>query len=95
MIGDCQKLSNCKIVCSQNEIVESHKIVLGSISPFLRRIISDIPTGDEITFFMPDFSQERVDEFLGSITLNETPNSSDLRRAFGHENIPNSEKVNW
>jgi len=87
LIGDCQKLSNCKIICSRNEVVESHKIVLGSISPFLRRIISDIPTGDDITFFMPDFSREGVEEFLGSITLNETPCSLDLQRAFGYEAI--------
>ena len=92
LIGDCQKLSNCKIICSRNEVVESHKIVLGSISPFLRRIISDIPTGDDITFFMPDFSREGVEEFLGSITLNETPSSLDLQRAFGYEAI---EKVTW
>ena len=85
LIGDCSKLSNCKIVCEGRRIIESHKVVLGSISPFLRSIISDIPTGDEITFFMPDFDHESVDEFLGAITLNKTPTNTDLLRAFGYE----------
>ena len=85
LIGDCSKLSNCKIVCGGRRIIESHKVVLGSISPFLRSIISDIPTGDEITFFMPDFDHESVDEFLGAITLNKTPTNTDLLRAFGYE----------
>ena len=88
LIGDCRKLSNCKIVCGGSQIVETHKIVLGSISQFLKSIISDIPTGDDITFFLPDFDYESVEEFLGAITLNETPSNAELLRALGHKTAP-------
>lgn len=87
LIGECRKLSNVKIVCRDGATVETHKIVLGSVSLFLKRIINDIPTGDDITFFLPDFHYENVEEFLGSITLNETPTDAELARALGHESF--------
>ena len=85
LIGDCKKLSNCKIVCADSQVTETHKIVVGSVSQFLKTIISEIPTGDDITFFLPDFNCESVDEFLGAITLNETPTNTELQRALGYE----------
>ena len=93
LIGDCRKLSNVKIVCRDGAVVETHKIVLGSVSLFLKRIINDIPTGDDITFFLPDFHYESVEEFLGSVTLNETPTDAELARALGHESFISRVKV--
>ena len=93
LIGDCRKLSNVKIVCRDGAILETHKIVLGSVSLFLKRILTDIPTGDEITFFLPDFHYESVEEFLGSITLNQAPKDADLARALGHESFNRRVKV--
>ena len=92
LIGDCRKLSNVKIVCRDGVTVETHKIVLGSLSLFLKRIITDIPTGDDITFFLPDFHYESVEEFLGSIE-NETPTNSELARALGHDSFNPRVKV--
>ena len=83
LISDCKKLSNCKIVCADSQVTETHKIVLGSVSQFLKSIISEIPTGDDITFFLPDFDCESVEEFLGAITLNETPSNTELQAALG------------
>ena len=93
LIGDCRKLSNVRIVCRDGATVETHKIVLGSVSLFLKRILTDIPTGDDITFFMPDFHHENVEEFLGSITLNETPTDPELARVLGHESFNPRVKV--
>ena len=93
LIGDCRKLSNVKIVCRDGAILETHKIVLGSVSLFLKRILTDIPTGDVITFFLPDFHYESVEEFLGSITLNQTPTDAELARALGHESFNPRVKV--
>lgn len=87
LIGDCRKLSNVKIVCRDGATVETHKIVLGSVSLFLKRILTEIPTGDDITFFLPDFHHENVAEFLGSVTLNEKPRDADLGRALGHQSF--------
>ena len=93
LIGDCRKLSNVKIICRDGATVATHKIVLGSISSFLKMILSDIPTGDDITFFMPDFHHENIEEFLGSITLNETPTDPDFARILGHESFNPRVKV--
>ena len=93
LIGDCRKLSNVKIVCRDGATVETHKIVLGSVSLFLKKFITDIPTGDDVTFFLPDFHYESVEEFLGSITLNETPTDAELARALGHESFNPRVKV--
>ena len=93
LLGDCRKLANVKIVCREGAIVETHKIVLGSVSLFLKSILTDIPTGDDITFFLPDFHYERVEDFLGSITLNETPTDAEIARALGHESFNPRVKV--
>ena len=93
LIGDCRKLSNVKIVCRDGATVETHKIVLGSVSLFLKKFITDIPTGDDITFFLPDFHYESVEDFLGSITLNETPTDGEIARALGHESFNPRVKV--
>ena len=93
LIGDCRKLSNVKIVCRDGVSVETHKIVLGSVSLFLKRFLTEIPTGDDITFFLPDFDFETVQEFLGSVTLNEKPTDANLARALGHESFHPRGKV--
>ena len=55
LIQDSELLSNVTLVC-EDGIVTSHKIVVASISDFMKSIISDIPVGDDITIHLLDFN---------------------------------------
>ena len=63
LIEDCQFVSNVTILC-QDGLVNTHKIILAGISDFIKSIIEEIPVGDQVTLFMPDFTSEDIDKFL-------------------------------
>ena len=60
---ECIKVSNAAVVCEDGEIF-THKLVLASLSLFLKDLISDIPFGDEVTIFLKDFSKYSVNKLL-------------------------------
>ena len=66
---NCQPVSNVSLVCGDG-VVYTHKIVLASVSGFVKTLLSDIPTGDHVSVFLPDFFTKDVENFLQNIILN-------------------------
>ena len=58
--------------------MNTHKIILAGISDFIKSIIEEIPVGDQVTLFMPDFTSEDIEKFL-LVSIK----SLDLEKAFG------------
>ena len=81
LIG-CQRLSNVTIRCGDG-LVSTHKIILASVSPFIREILSDIPNGDQVTVMMPDFGVRPIEDFLISWMHHPDSNNKDIDIAFG------------
>ena len=63
MLEDSEHVSNVRIVCVDGVII-SHKIIVASVSNFIKDIITDIPTNDEVTIFLPDFHKDEVEKYL-------------------------------
>ena len=85
LLNSCHKLSNVTIVCHDG-LVSSHKIILAGVSPCIKRILSGIPVGDEVTVIMPDFESCQLQSFL--VALMKDPYISgraDICLAFGRQ----------
>ena len=54
-----ESVANCSLVC-QDGIILSHKLVIASISKFLKNILSDIPVGDDVSIYFPDFKMSHI-----------------------------------
>ena len=78
---NCQPVSNVSLVC-RDGVVYSHKIVLASVSGFVKTLLSDIPTGDHVSVFLPDFNFREVENFLENILLRRQNNHHGLIEAF-------------
>ena len=83
LIQECHSVSNVTILC-QDGLMNTHKIIMAGISDFIKSILAEIPVGDQVTLFMPDFRAEDIERFLhinmkGCIT----DQNVDLARAFG------------
>ena len=63
-IQDFREVSNCKIICRNNETIFTHKIILAVSGTFMRDLIKDIPVADEVTLFMKDFQVSEVLDIL-------------------------------
>ena len=59
-------MTNVTIVCSDG-IIQTHKIVVASASDFIKDLLSDVPVGDEITLYLPDYDKCSVEELLDGI----------------------------
>ena len=77
LVHHCQPVSNVSLVC-RDGVVYSHKIVLASVSGFVKTLLSDIPTGDHVSVFLPDFFRKDVEKFLQNIILNKPNVNVDL-----------------
>ena len=75
LLEDCEGVSNVKIVCKDG-IMFSHKIIVASASNFIKNLILDIPFGDDISLFLPDFQKNTVEKFLNS-TNKELPEEAE------------------
>ena len=85
LVQHCQPVSNVSLVC-RDGVVYTHKIVLASVSGFVKTLLSDIPVGDHVSVFMPDFFRKDVKEFLHDILLKSPNDNLDLqnhRRIWG------------
>ena len=60
-----ENFSNLTIICSDG-LVHSHKVVIASISSYIKQLLSEFPLGDEVTLYLPDFTQARVERFVNS-----------------------------
>ena len=67
-IQDFREVSNCKIICRNNETICTHKIILAVSGSFMRDLIKDIPVADEVTLFMKDFQVSEVLDILDTET---------------------------
>ena len=63
-IQDFREVSNCRIICKNNETICTHKIILAVSGTFMRDLIKDIPVADEVTLFMKDFGVSEVLDIL-------------------------------
>ena len=62
-LENCEAVSNVKIICKDGTIL-SHKIIVASVSMFLKNILLNIPSSDDVTLFLPDFLKNSVEDFL-------------------------------
>ena len=67
-IQDFREVSNCKIICRNNETICTHKIILAVSGTFMRDLIKDIPVADEVTLFMKDFEVSEVLDILDTLS---------------------------
>ena len=81
LIQDSELLSNVTLVCKDG-IVTSHKIIVASISDFIKDIISDIPVGDDITIHLSDFKSECISNYLYHIIMEESFIDKELDKFF-------------
>ena len=81
LVQHCQPVSNVSLVC-RDGVVYTHKIVLASVSGFVKTLLSDIPTGDHVSVFMPDFSFREIECFLENILLRRQNNHHGLIEVF-------------
>ena len=84
LLNSCQRLSNVTIRCHDG-LVSTHKIILASVSSFIKEILEDIPSGDQVTVMMPDFGSGPIEDFLTSWMkqMDVTVTARDIDRAFG------------
>lgn len=73
-LKNCESVSNVKIVC-QDGIIFSHKIIVASVSKFLKNILLNIPFCDDVILFLPDFPKILVEDYL---TIDGELNRKDL-----------------
>ena len=66
LLQDCKSLENVTIVCSDG-IIHTHKIIVASASDFIKHLLSEVPVGDEITLYLPDYDKCSVEELLDGI----------------------------
>ena len=77
----CQLVTNVSLVC-RDGVVYSHKIVLASVSGFVKTLLSDIPVGDHVSVFLPDFFRKDVKQFLHDFLLRSPNVNIDLQNMF-------------
>lgn len=62
-LNHSEGLFNVRIVCRDGVIV-SHKIIVASVSNFIKNIMLNIPVGDDITLYLPEHHKIEIEEFL-------------------------------
>ena len=81
---DFQHLSNLTIVCLDGRI-KSHKIIVANISRCIKNILKEIPTIDEATIFLQDYSKNDIQHFLRDASTNKSNLHPELSSLFGIE----------
>ena len=80
-LHEFESFSNLTIICSDG-LLFSHKVVLASISSYVKQLLSQFPLGDEVTIYLPDYTRARVESFVTSKVFEETQYEEDLARHF-------------
>ena len=78
---ELESFSNLTIICSDG-LLFSHKVVLASISSYVKQLLSQFPLGDEVTLYLPDYPRARVERFITSKVFEDTQYEEDLARHF-------------
>ena len=80
--SDCRQLSNVSVIC-EDGVIFTHKLVLANISILMKNTLKEIPTADEATIYLKDFSKEDVELFMLEASLGKESKNADLRLLFG------------
>ena len=80
-LHEFDSFSNLTIICSDG-LLFSHKVVLASISSYVKQLLSQFPLGDEVTIYLPDYTRARVESFVTSKVFEDTQYEEDLARHF-------------
>ena len=78
----CSNVSNCKIICKDNNHVFTHKIVLAVCGDFLKDLIQDVPVADNITIYLPDYNALEIEAFIEKKLMKEPINNISLDNVF-------------
>ena len=65
---DCQFATNCKIICKDGGVKETHKMFLSAISHDVRSyFLTTLDWTEDAVILLPDFSMEEIEEFFKKI----------------------------
>ena len=84
--SECRQVSNASVIC-EDGVIFTHKLVLANISILMKNTLKEIPTADEATIYLKDFSKEDVELFLSDMSLGKESKNTDLRILFGDESV--------
>ena len=63
ILENTEGLTNMTIVCGDG-VIRTHKIVVASVSDFIKKLIISIPAEDPISILLPDYDMSCVQDFL-------------------------------
>ena len=84
--SDCRQVSNASIICADG-VIFTHKMVLAHISSLMKTTLKEIPTADEATIYLQDFSKEEVELFMSEMSLGQKIRNTDLLLLFGNKSV--------
>ena len=77
-LSSCQSASNLSLVC-RDGVIPGHKLMVASVSGWVKSLLSEAPSGDEVTLYLPDYHRGHVETFLSSVLFDdEAPLDIDL-----------------
>ena len=69
-LSSCQSASNLSLVC-RDGVIPGHKLMVASVSGWVKSLLSEAPSGDEVTLYLPDYHRGHVQTFLSSVLFDE------------------------
>ena len=81
----CASVSNCQIVCQNNKIISSHKIVLALCGELIKNLLREVPDGDDVTIFLPDFDHQEIESLIQDQLLHKSGGKVLLGNIFGYK----------
>ena len=70
-LNNCHQHCNVKLVCKDGDI-SSHKLIISRNSEFLKKLLWNIPVGDSVTLYLPDFLFSYIKKSLCSLQSDKT-----------------------
>ena len=70
-LNNCHQHCNVKLVCKDGDI-SSHKLIISRNSEFLKKLLWNIPVGDSVTLYLPDFILRYIKKSLCSLQSDKT-----------------------
>ena len=66
LLAESDIVTNVTIVCQDN-IVQTHKIIVASASELLKDLINEYPPGDKVVIFMPEFRTHQIKNLINKL----------------------------
>ena len=86
ILDESSPVTNVTMVCSDG-VIQTHKIIVASVSDFIKHLLSDIPVGDEITLFLPDHGKCSIMDLLNRVFSSNNSGSSKDSTEFGFTSL--------